>query len=171
MNMNELQDSNEGECATIWKRFVNPLISLCALTHPHLFSKDNKNMAMILSETQDKNARLISTVTMLRQNLDECRTERKWQECLFQVKLEFLLHWWLLWTTMNYYELLWTTMNYYELPWTIIDSTMNYHKLLLTLNVFKTIWFWCSFSPSCCRCLCKTLVTIQVLASVRNCPN
>ena len=40
---------------------------------------------MILSETQDKNARLNSTVTMLRQNLDECRTERKWQECVLQV--------------------------------------------------------------------------------------
>ena len=107
MNMNELQDSNEGECATIWKRFVNPLISLCALTHPHLFSKDNKNMGMILSETQDKNARLNSTVTMLRQNLDECRTERKWQECLLQVtRMSSSLM-----AVMNYCELLWTTVN------------------------------------------------------------
>ena len=68
-------------------------------------------MAMILSETQDKNARLNSTVTMLRRNLDECRTERKWQECLLRViRMPSSLV-----TTMNYYELLCTTMNYYAL--------------------------------------------------------
>ena len=62
---------------------------------------------MILSETQDKNARLNSTVTMLRQNLDECRTERKWQECLFQVtRMSSSLM-----AVMNYCELLSTTVN------------------------------------------------------------